>query len=359
MDSRNNNLLERLENDLSRFSKLHLWYKNLTFEGQSYLIFPWKGQQPKNHFNPRVSDPERMHWWLYPADFIDEIPVTGYGKEIVMQNAVTLNCFLRGVEDDGMIRGWCLVKGRTPKLKSILQRRYSHINYTGPELYVRLECHRQIGDATKSAYKIYSAMVRKCTEWLDSLEMDECPTPPTPPISPSMSPAPPSPSISPFLSSVPFSYHMSPVTLEASRNHFNDKECFCFTPVCSTCSSSSSSSSMSPSKRVTRLSLKCSFSPKRNSQTELSPRWKKKSSFSPKLSNRDKEDSPKKKIPLLKFPFRDDSRESSPEESVRSSPMCSPKRKPNSYRDKSISPLKYETEKNRAMTPGAISKPRK
>ena len=166
MDPKNNNLLENLEYDLLRFSKLHLWYKNLTFEGSSYLIFPWKGQQPKNHFNPKVPDSERMHWWLYPADFIDEIPIIGYGKEIVMQNATTLNCFLRGVEDDGVIRGWCLIKGRSPKLNSILRKRYPNVNSGDPELYARLECNRQLSNTVKSAHKIYTAMFKKCPEWL-------------------------------------------------------------------------------------------------------------------------------------------------------------------------------------------------
>ena len=139
METKNQNLFANLEYDLLRFSKLHLWYKNLPFDGQSYLIFPWKGQQPQNHFNPYISDQERLHWWLYPADFIDEIPVTGYGKEIVMQNAITLNCFLRGIEEDGHIRGWCLIKGRTPKLVSILQKRYPYIPVSKPELYASLE----------------------------------------------------------------------------------------------------------------------------------------------------------------------------------------------------------------------------
>lgn len=380
MDPKETKLLDRLEGDLLRFSKLHLWYQELSFEGKSYLIFPWKGQQPKNHFDPQVKDSENLHWWLYPASFIDEVPVSGYGKEIVMQNPVILNCFLRGVEKDGTIKGWHMVKCRTPKLKSSLQKRYPHINSAESGSYVTLEFQRQLGNATKSAYKIYVAMTKKSPEWLEEGKISTYENPsssspptaspllpsttllPTPPLFSSSSP----PSFShsplphsavplgshplPIISSSPFSYHKEPPDLQFSSVKVRES-----TPSpTETLSGSSSSKTRQPSTRMRIKRLSFSFS--KETGSDVSPRWKKKASFSPRI-NRYKEDSPKKKIPLLKFPFRDDSRESpeasprssSPEEIAKTTPSISPtlcaKGKYDCRQDKPISSLKYEVEK--------------
>ncbi len=199
-------LLRNLNQDLLRFSKSHLWYKHLSFEGKSFLIFPWKGQQPQNVFCLGEKDDSEMHWWIYYADFIDEIPIHGKGKEIVMQNAIILNCFLRGMEEEGVVRGWYMLTNRNSKLKSVLRDQYPHIPASQSELYYQLESMRQLEKAKQTAYSIFNFMSNICPEWLLSS-------------SPSVSVSPISLDVSVSVSPISFdvsSPSVSPISLDVS-----------------------------------------------------------------------------------------------------------------------------------------------
>ena len=173
------NLEVNIENDLLRFSKLHLWYKHLSFEGKEFLIFPWKGQQPKNYFDPQVEDSEGLHWWFWYADFIDEIPLSGRGKEIVMQNSVNFNCFLRGLENDcteeknncegfknlstSYFRGWHLINRRHPGINGVLMEIYPEAK-GNTDTYVDLERNRQLQRADHSTRNIFKLMRNECPD---------------------------------------------------------------------------------------------------------------------------------------------------------------------------------------------------
>nr|QBK85797.1 MAG: hypothetical protein LCMAC101_03920 [Marseillevirus LCMAC101] len=173
--------------DLLRFSKLHLWYKHLPFEGKEFLVFPWTGQQPKNFFEPEVTDQGGLHWWVWYADFIDEIPLDGRGKEIVMQHSVTFNCFLRGLEECGtekgstFFRGWYLIKRSYPTMEKVLRKRYPNAKGNS-DLCAAIEHNLQLENAKIAAENIYDLMYKECPRWLKtnntskkSLMLNECP----------------------------------------------------------------------------------------------------------------------------------------------------------------------------------------
>ena len=155
--------------DLYRFSKLRAWYRYLPFEGRSYLLFPWVGEQPRNHINPEVSDSEGLHWWVWEADFIDEIPIDGIGKDIIMRRPVKFNCFLRGLEGDAnspYMKGLDIIKKNNNLPKKITSRS-SRGNINQAFEYARESHSQQIQDAVSMAIEIYNAMEEQCPEWID------------------------------------------------------------------------------------------------------------------------------------------------------------------------------------------------
>jgi hypothetical protein len=102
--------LEGINADLERFSKLKLWYKLLPVEGTEFLAFPWKGEQLSNVYTiPEGYDDDRVHWHFIESEKIEEMPLSGKAKEFIMRNPIRFNCFLRGVEEGGHIRGECQI----------------------------------------------------------------------------------------------------------------------------------------------------------------------------------------------------------------------------------------------------------
>lgn len=164
--------------DIERFSKMHNWYKNLPYKGVSYLIFPWKGQQPRNVIDLKVDDPDKWHWWIWLADFIDEIPIDGIGKDIIMRNAVDFNCFFRGLDGDPSnhyLRGMSIIRLKNPDVEKNLEMRYSRS--ASPEAFAVLEHERQVSLAVNAAHKIYDLMSISCPKWLSPIEQSFKPSP--------------------------------------------------------------------------------------------------------------------------------------------------------------------------------------
>lgn len=160
-------LRSRIKKDLERFSKLHLWYKELPLGGRNFILFPWKGQQPKNYINQLVLDKKEHHWHVWDASRIDEIPISGLGKDVIMRRSVIFNCFLWGASDslngERFIRGWSVLKQRFPEVKSYLRKKHKKMKIVDGVL---LESHRQIQAAIKAADEIVSEMILRCPEWL-------------------------------------------------------------------------------------------------------------------------------------------------------------------------------------------------
>lgn len=183
----NVSLREQAKNDITRFAKFHSWYKHLSYEGDDFLIFPWKGQQPRNVLDIRVEDEEGLHWWVWRADFIDEIPIDGIGKDIIMRRPVKLNCFLRGLdgeEPNRHLRGWYIIQTKNPDIEEDLKRTYPDL--MAAEEYAITEHSRQIYAAVSTAKTIYNLMKRACPEWIgvdpdlslgDSFDSSEADTP--------------------------------------------------------------------------------------------------------------------------------------------------------------------------------------
>lgn len=156
--------------DLERFSRLHSWYLHLPFAGESYLLFPWRGEQPKTPFDPQVEDKEGIHWWAWDARDIDEIPIDGIGKDIIMRNPVIFNCCLRGVEvaADGStyVEGFSVIMRNDPEFETSLRA-----NYPGLKSFERMfehESYCQISRAVRTARLIKAMFEEQCPWWLEA-----------------------------------------------------------------------------------------------------------------------------------------------------------------------------------------------
>ena len=162
----------QIEEDVERFSKLHGWAKHLTLEGQSYLLFPWKGQQPRTPFEPDITDGEGIHWWAWDAKDINEIPICGVGKDIIMRHPVQFNCCLRGIETaaDGTqyIDGIAAIERAYPDFESHLRAEYPYVDSLERIFY--LESLRQRKKAEFTAHVIRALFEEKCPEWLSADE---------------------------------------------------------------------------------------------------------------------------------------------------------------------------------------------
>ena len=170
-----------IQKDLFRFSKLHDWYRLLPLEGTNFLMFPWQGQQPKNDINPEVTDNLRYHWRIWDSGCINEIPITGRGKEIIMQHRVKFNCFLRGLDNIGeggdescpgfknvsqeVFKGWGTLLTRYPDLEKIMREKHPEAGGNS-NTFALLESQSQLENAKETAHKILDLMASDCPEWL-------------------------------------------------------------------------------------------------------------------------------------------------------------------------------------------------
>ena len=168
--------MDIIKKDLVRFSTLHLWFKLLPYEGREYLAFPWKGEQPRNCISPRVNDSESedYHWWFWDAEYIEEIPVSGIAKDIIMRRPVVFNCFFRGIEGAGShkyLRGLSVIKRRQENIESLINDKYPGI-FT---LYsqVELEYSLQIERAANTIREICSLLTELAPKWLGLPPLEE------------------------------------------------------------------------------------------------------------------------------------------------------------------------------------------
>lgn len=162
--------------DVNRFSRLHMWFRYLPLDGKEYLIFPWKGQQPKNPITQEINDKDGLHWWIWDSAFIDEIPIYGVGKDILMRYKVTLNCFLRGDENniDGSVyvKGWAVILSRYPHVMDVLRKRYDSRECNDDiNMYFKLEKEAQTKRLLNAAKNIIALFQQNCPEWLNT-ELD-------------------------------------------------------------------------------------------------------------------------------------------------------------------------------------------
>jgi hypothetical protein len=159
--------------DFARFSRLHAWYNHLPPEGQPFLIFPWRGQQPCTHFDPQVDDTEGIHWWAWDSRDISEIPISGVGKDIIMRHPVYFNCALRGVETN-CIKGIAVIERHWPDYEATLRQEYPYLGSL--ERVFQLERTRQLLKAEFTAQVITALFEEQCPAWLRGVE-DTTPPP--------------------------------------------------------------------------------------------------------------------------------------------------------------------------------------
>lgn len=154
--------------DTIRFSQFHMWYKTLPFEGRDFLMFPFRGFQPRNDFAKRENQDE-IHWWFLETEYIDELPISGFKKEFIMTHPVTFNCFLRGTEsihDSPVLKGTIEIELNNPGIIKKLRAKYPTVKKdikhspTHDEFakYAELEHEAQIARAVKIGKKIHKYM---------------------------------------------------------------------------------------------------------------------------------------------------------------------------------------------------------
>lgn len=154
--------------DIERFSRLHSWFRHLSFQGKNFLMFPWKGEQPKNYFQPEVEDHDNPHWWIWDAADIDEIPLSGKAKDLIMRYPVTFNCFLRGTDKDTRgaryVQGWSIIEKINPEISMEIANAHPHIHDITN--IVEIEHITQIHEAVIQAHRIYLILAEQCPEVL-------------------------------------------------------------------------------------------------------------------------------------------------------------------------------------------------
>jgi len=158
-----------IEDDVLRFCKSHAWYRTLPLQGKDYLMFPWKGQQPRNTLDLEVEDPEGMHWWFWDADFIDEIPINGIGKDIIMRRPIKFNCFLRGFDgatENRYFAGVGVIRVRFPEVEKELIQKYELQQKRDISFLANLEHFEQVKNAVYIGSQIHELFKTECPEWL-------------------------------------------------------------------------------------------------------------------------------------------------------------------------------------------------
>lgn len=163
-----NDLKYQAKLDIERFTKLHLWFKLLSVQGKNFIIFPWKGEQHKNYINPEIDiNDTGYHWHFWDADNIEEIPIEGIGKDIIMRRLVNFNCFLWGLdysENGGVYtRGWSIITRRYPKLEKTLKKKHNKTLITD---IIKIEQTKQVLEALNNIYEIMNEMQKFCPELL-------------------------------------------------------------------------------------------------------------------------------------------------------------------------------------------------
>jgi len=158
-------LKNRIKSDIERFATLHLWYKELSYKGKQFIIFPWKGVQPQNYLiTPKETSDYTWHIW--EASRVDEIPITGRGKVLIIRNTITFNCLLYGCQKDqignSFIPGWVRLVDKYPSLHQ-LKEKYGVKSYIDGVLK---EKHLQIADAINAAHEILTGLSLYDPEWL-------------------------------------------------------------------------------------------------------------------------------------------------------------------------------------------------
>ncbi|CAF4088425.1 unnamed protein product [Rotaria sp. Silwood2] len=85
---------KQLDADIERFSTLHSWYKHLEFidGGTKFIIFPQKGEQPRNSIHLSITDTAGLHWFflqIYDQSIIADERV----RKILVRHSFRLNPF--------------------------------------------------------------------------------------------------------------------------------------------------------------------------------------------------------------------------------------------------------------------------
>jgi len=56
--------IKTIREDAHRFSKLHSWYKHISWPREQFYIWFRKGERPRYNFDPEVKDPVSLHIWM-------------------------------------------------------------------------------------------------------------------------------------------------------------------------------------------------------------------------------------------------------------------------------------------------------
>jgi hypothetical protein len=144
-------------------------------------MFPFPGKQPRNIFQRR-EDIDSIHWWFLEVELLDELPLEGKIKEIIMMNPVTFNCFLRGTEktsgESPVLKGTFEIEEFNAGIMSKLREKYPNVRVpSGSDAiltYANLEKRDQISSALKTGKRIFKAIAKTNPEYLTDRSDESC-----------------------------------------------------------------------------------------------------------------------------------------------------------------------------------------
>ena len=121
--------MDTIEEDFSRFSQLHSWYKHVSPMGEIRCLVLRRGEQPRNSIHPDVKDVEGLHWAFYTKEYCEK-------KGLPTDYVIRINSFTRGLEwrrhptlcDNPRTHGFWITKDKWPEeLRAYLDYRYPEI----------------------------------------------------------------------------------------------------------------------------------------------------------------------------------------------------------------------------------------
>ena len=139
------------ERDLFHFSQLKLWYKILPCSGKYFVVFPWKGYQPKNYLDRNINDIANCHWHFWRTEYVDELPFDDDIKTILFKYKIPFNCFLYN-DTEVIINNWEVILKNNPCLNNIIKNKYNNLNLSE---IINIERNSQLELALEKLNKLY------------------------------------------------------------------------------------------------------------------------------------------------------------------------------------------------------------
>lgn len=154
---------EEIRKYVHRFANSRPWYKKLSFKGEEFVIFPYKGNQPLNPLcnvnNGIIINSIAVNtttWWVYEKAFLSELEFPKNVAKEIKRNSFVLNCFLNGTHykksSGDEVKGWQYITKHDPEILFKLHKKHPGVNSV--VALVSIEQTEQIERAVAAAERI-------------------------------------------------------------------------------------------------------------------------------------------------------------------------------------------------------------